>query len=187
MSKGILVALDGSQLSETVLPIVADLVAGSDTVVTLLSVGEWPAATMEGQPTKTARPYVLMSATPAVQSSSGLPRYVETKTQAIERREEELSEYLEQKADILRNRGIETRTIVQFGRPAEHIVACAARPEIDLVAMATHGHTGLRSLIFGSVAGQVLYSGVRPVILVRPDHGDYQSRRRSHLKERPRA
>jgi hypothetical protein len=45
-----------------------------------------------------------------------------------------------------------------------------AHLEIDLVAMATHGHTGLRTLIFGSVARRVLGSGVRPVILVHP-HG----------------
>jgi nucleotide-binding universal stress UspA family protein len=186
-SRGILVAVDGSPLSEAVLPVVADLAADGQAVVTLLTVGEFPTATMEGKSVKTARPYVVMSATPAAQSSSGLPKYVETKTQAIERREEELSEYLEEKAEILRKRGIETRTVVQFGSPAERIVAYAARPEIDLVAMATHGHTGLRSLIFGSVARQVLRSGIRPVVLVRPDDADHGSRRKAHVKERPKA
>jgi nucleotide-binding universal stress UspA family protein len=57
---------------------------------------------------------------------------------------------------------------VQFGNPAERIVSYARRPEIDLIVMATHGRTGLRTVIFGSVAGRVLFSGARPVLLVRP-------------------
>jgi nucleotide-binding universal stress UspA family protein len=34
--------------------------------------------------------------------------------------------------------------------------------------MATHGHSALAQVIFGSVASRVVGSGVRPVLLVRP-------------------
>jgi nucleotide-binding universal stress UspA family protein len=40
---------------------------------------------------------------------------------------------------------------------------------MDLIMMATHGHTGLARLAFGSVASRVVASGVCPVLLVRPD------------------
>ena len=172
MYRGVLVTLDGSPLSEVVLSVVADLVAGTKAVVTLLAVGDVPSATVE-EPTETVQPFVFLSlSAPAVRFASAAPRYVETKTQAIERREEELAAYLEQKAEPLRKLGVEVNTVVQFGNPAERIVSYARRPEIDLIVMATHGRTGLRTVIFGSVAGRVLYSGVRPVLLVRPDKLD---------------
>ena len=168
MYSGILVTLDGSPLSEVVLSVVADLVAGTTAAVTLLTVGEVPSATVEG-PSESVQPFIFLSlSAPAVRFASAAPKYVETKTQAIERREEELAAYLGQKAEPLRKLGVEVNTIVQFGNPAERIVSYARRPEIDLIVMATHGRTGLRTVIFGSVAGRVLYSGVRPVLLVRP-------------------
>jgi nucleotide-binding universal stress UspA family protein len=174
MYRGVLVTLDGSPLSEAVLPVVANLVAGTDAVVTLLTIGELPSATMEAR-TESAQPYIfLASSAPAVRFASAAPKYVETKAQAIERREEELSAYLEQKAEPLRKLGVQVNTIVQFGNPAERIVSQAQRPEIDLIAMATHGRSGLRTVIFGSVAGRVLYSGVRPVLLVRPGKLDIE-------------
>ena len=46
MYSGILVTLDGSPLSEVVLSVVADLVAGTKAVVTLLAVGDVPSATV---------------------------------------------------------------------------------------------------------------------------------------------
>ena len=172
MYRGVLVTLDGSPLSEAVLPVVADLVAGTKAVVTLLTVGEVPSATIE-EPTETVQPFIFLTlSAPALRFTSAAPKYVETKTQALQRRDDELAAYLERKAEPLRKLGVEVNTIVQFGNPAERIVSYARRPDIDLVVMATHGRTGLRTVIFGSVAGRVLYSGVRPVLLVRPDKMD---------------
>src|SRR3990170_7766796 len=105
MYRGVLVTLDGSPLSEAVMPVVADLVAGTEAVVTLLTVSEVPSATVEG-PKETVQPFIfLASSAPAVRFASAAPKYVETKTQAIERREEELAAYLEQKAEPLRKLG----------------------------------------------------------------------------------
>lgn len=171
MKRGILVTLDGSPLSQAVLPAVAELAAEMEARVTLLTVGEVPGATVQ-EPSETVQPYIFLSAAAAaVRFPSAMPRYVETKTQAIERAHEMLQAYLEEKAEPLRRRGIEVQTEVRFGKPAECIIEYARRPEIAMVAMATHGATGLRTLIFGSVAGRVLFSGVKPVLLVRPhDH-----------------
>ena len=176
MYRGVLVTLDGSPLSEAVLPGVADPIAGTKAVVTLLTVGEVPSATVEG-PTETVQPFIFLSlSAPALRFTSAAPKYVETKTQALQRRDDELAAYLERKAEPLRKLGVEVNTIVQFGNPAERIVSYARRPDIDLVVMATHGRTGLRTVIFGSVAGRVLYSGVRPVLLVRPGKIDDEAK-----------
>lgn len=168
MKRHVLVTLDGSPLSEAVLPVVADQFAGDETVVTLLTVAEIPGATVEG-PRKSVQPYVYLgSARPAVHLAADERRCVETKGQALERTEDELKGYLEGRARKLRDRGIEVHTVVEFGDPKKVITKRAAQKGVDLVAMATHGHSGLSALIFGSVAGRVVYSGVRPVLLVRP-------------------
>jgi nucleotide-binding universal stress UspA family protein len=69
---------------------------------------------------------------------------------------------------VLRDAGYDVSVSVRFGDPAEEIVACARDSDIDLVAMATHGRTGLRQLIMGSVAEKVLRRLTIPVLLVRP-------------------
>jgi nucleotide-binding universal stress UspA family protein len=83
---------------------------------------------------------------------------------------------------------MQVHTVVEFGDPKEVITEYAGRKDIDLVAMATHGHTGLRALIFGSVAGRVVCSGARPVLLVRPSDASKGWREeRSGTEEQPSA
>ncbi len=60
---------------------------------------------------------------------------------------------------------------VRHGHPAEAIVDCAANCAIDLIAMSTHGRTGLRHMVMGSVAEKVLRAAPTPVFLVR-SHGN---------------
>ena len=95
------------------------------------------------------------------------PKLVESKDQAIDRLAGEIHQYLEGKARELRD-GIEVRTVVRFGDPANEIVRYAAVEGVDLIAMATHGHTGLARIILGSVAQKVLESRVAPMLLLRP-------------------
>ena len=56
--------------------------------------------------------------------------------------------------------------------PAEAIIERARAGDIDLVAMTTHGRSGISRLIFGSVAEQVLRHVTIPVLLVRPVAGE---------------
>jgi len=77
-------------------------------------------------------------------------------------------EYLRGEVQSLMERGSPAKAYVLRGEPAKTIAKSARESRVDLIAMATHGRTGLRTVIFGSVAGRVLYSGVRPVLLVRP-------------------
>jgi len=162
MFRNILVTLDDSTHSEAVLPVVADLAAGGAAVVTLFAVGAPPSGVGESR----VEPPAIVGRM-IVQPQVTL--HGETRTQAIERRDDELREMLEEKAKPLRDRGIEVQVAVALGDDAaEAIIGYARAHPVDLIAMATHGRTGLRSVIFGSVAGRVLGSGVRPVLLVRP-------------------
>ena len=57
---------------------------------------------------------------------------------------------------------------VGVGRPAEEIVRVARDERVDLIVMGTHGRTGLRHLLAGSVAEAVMRAAPCPVFTVRP-------------------
>jgi len=80
------------------------------------------------------------------------------------------SDYLDQVVDSARKQwpGVPIHTIVQFGVPAARIAEVATTTGAALVFMATHGRTGLRRAVMGSVAGQVLECGSTPLVLIRP-------------------
>ena len=166
MYRRVLVNLDGSPLSEAVLPQVEQLVTGTDTSVTLLRVAELPEQTVAGR-VEPPMPLVVTGSGPAVITRPEL-RLVETRGQAFMRVKDEVKGYLEEKAHALRAEGIEVETVSRLGPPAESIIDYAATHDVDLIMMSTHGRTGLGRMLFGSVAASVLKSGVRPVLLVRP-------------------
>lgn len=59
---------------------------------------------------------------------------------------------------------------VRQGQPAHEIAACAAEWEADLIVLSTHGRTGLRHVLVGSVAENVVRYAPCPVLVVR-EHG----------------
>jgi nucleotide-binding universal stress UspA family protein len=165
MFRRVLVTIDGSSLSEAVLPQAAKLLRDTEAEVHLLTVAEEPRATAAY-----SRKEPLIAGVPApgaVVRMKGAPA-VETKAQAMERITDELREFLIAEALPLEKAGVRYHTAVRFGEPAREIVRYAREENVDLIMMATHGHTGLARLAFGSVASHVVASGVCPVMLVRP-------------------
>jgi nucleotide-binding universal stress UspA family protein len=67
------------------------------------------------------------------------------------------------------SQGIRATSLVEAGEPAHVIVETAAREAADLLVMSTHGRTGLRRLVYGSVAERVLQGAPCPVLLVRAE------------------
>ncbi len=65
--------------------------------------------------------------------------------------------------------GIIVEKAVRIGDATEEIIKYAREQNVDLIMMATHGRTGLRRAISGSVADRVVTSGAAPVLLVRPE------------------
>jgi nucleotide-binding universal stress UspA family protein len=53
------------------------------------------------------------------------------------------------------------------GSPAERILAAAAQTRANLIVLGTHGRTGLRRMILGSVAEQVVRRAACPVLTVK--------------------
>jgi nucleotide-binding universal stress UspA family protein len=68
----------------------------------------------------------------------------------------------------LEKAGFQVSTTMRFGDPTHEIERYLEEEEVDLVAMSTHGRTGLDRMLFGSVAEQVLHHARVPVLLVRP-------------------
>ena len=65
----------------------------------------------------------------------------------------------------------EVETIVLDGSPVDRIQEFARLYNIDLLAMSTHGHTGLRRWLYGSVTAQVMRGSHCSMLVVRPGHG----------------
>jgi nucleotide-binding universal stress UspA family protein len=80
-----------------------------------------------------------------------------------------VKEYLEKIAGSMQNKGINTKyTIIEtFGDIAGEINKYTAQNYVDLVVMATHGLSGPRRWILGSVTNKVLNEGNTPIMLVR--------------------
>jgi nucleotide-binding universal stress UspA family protein len=63
--------------------------------------------------------------------------------------------------------GVPIELATRDGPVAATIVRVAEEERIDVIAMATHGRSGLQRVVYGSVAEQVLRSSSKPVLLVR--------------------
>ena len=86
----------------------------------------------------------------------------------VERLEKSLTTELSIVADYFQEKGYQVDTAVRFGKVVSEIVRFAEGESIDLIAMTTHGRSGLDRLRNGSVAGEVLRSTYIPVTMVRP-------------------
>lgn len=68
----------------------------------------------------------------------------------------------------LKKLGFTVTTEVEFGEPIPELEAYIAKQEVDLVAMTTHGRTGMNRIIHGSVAEHLLHHVDVPVLLLHP-------------------
>jgi nucleotide-binding universal stress UspA family protein len=64
--------------------------------------------------------------------------------------------------------GQEVQGMVIMGDPAREILTAVAEHKADIVVVGTHGNKGLESIVFGSVADQIIKTCPVPVISVRP-------------------
>ena len=65
------------------------------------------------------------------------------------------------------NSGVAIELALREGSVAEAIIRAADEERIDVIAMATHGRSGLQRVVYGSIAEQILRSSTKPVLLVR--------------------
>lgn len=75
--------------------------------------------------------------------------------------------YLEQKAEELGEEGLKMSTAVVCGNTVEQIAGYAVRNKIDLLTISSHGYSGVKRLLLGSVAGRVIDCVKIPILLVK--------------------
>jgi nucleotide-binding universal stress UspA family protein len=80
---------------------------------------------------------------------------------------EKTAAYLDSLQKKFSQKGIEVRMLIGHGPAVKEIVDAAARENADLVAMASHGRTGLSRTFYGSIAAGVLQRIDRPLLLIR--------------------
>ncbi len=85
-----------------------------------------------------------------------------------ERQVTESTAYLESVANPLRARGFAVTTVVRHGNPADAILEDSETEDCSLIAMSTHGRTGLARVRLGSVAQHVFRHAGIPTLVVRP-------------------
>ena len=138
-----LIPLDGSPTAEAVIPqFVIKLARPLDLDLVLFQAVEpLPAAAVD------AAPVVMLDTTDQLRV--------------------EAEGYLTSVADDLIRQGLRVKTLVRVGPPAEQIVEAAREVAADLIAMTTHGRSGLGRLFFGSVAEAVLQRAPVPLFLMR--------------------
>ncbi len=76
-------------------------------------------------------------------------------------------EYLDRLRRELEAGGFAVETRLMTGDPARELVKLVREEEVDLVAMATHGHKGMADVIHGSTANHVRHNVDVPVLLLK--------------------
>lgn len=143
----LLVPLDGSKLAEAVLDPAARIARQVDGSIEL-----------------------LRAVDPAIAESPYIPATVDDAQPYYERRRIEAGDYLTSVAERLRADGVDVTEVgIRDGSPSSIILA-RAREGADMVAMATHGRSGLERWLLGSVSDKVVRGADMPVLLVRPSH-----------------
>jgi nucleotide-binding universal stress UspA family protein len=76
-------------------------------------------------------------------------------------------------AALSEDRELNLRQVVVVGRAWQEVVAFAQEQQTDLIVIATHGYTGLKHVLLGSVAEKIVRHAPCPVLTVRPDERDF--------------
>ena len=142
--KHILVPLDGSELAETALDDAFSLAEMSHADITLLT--------------------VIPTIEQVLGSGTDHPIYID---QQWASKKAATVDYLE---NIRKRSGcqeIEVHQAVEMGAAPEVIISYAHNHPVDLIVMATHGRSGLKRWVYGSVADKVLRGADLPVLLIR--------------------
>jgi nucleotide-binding universal stress UspA family protein len=154
MFKHVLVPLDGSKVGEAAFPVIERLVdklaPKTNVKVTLLGV------------------ITLLRHWVVVGEASAPVSYTEDELDLIKQR---VMDYLNRTAEILKGRGVTIDTMVKSGNAADEILKAVEEISADLIAMSTHGRSGLRRLAYGSITDKVLRGSRIPVLMVRAPEG----------------
>ena len=153
MYERILVPLDGSDVAEAIVPDVEDLVLKMAPVtrveVILFQVISKMNYNVLTEDERAQRPYT---------------------DNEMEQLSQKAQKYLETVAAPMRGKNIDVTTRVSAGHAAEEILNIAEEVDADLIAMSTHGRSGLSLWALGSITDKVLHESKIPVLTIRAKH-----------------
>jgi nucleotide-binding universal stress UspA family protein len=75
---------------------------------------------------------------------------------------------LKSSCELLKNRGIDVLRVIRSGEPEAEILKEIEGKDYDLVAMATHGHSFIGDILFGSVSRTLKHKISIPLLLIKP-------------------
>lgn len=136
--KSILVPLDGFPLSEAVLPHAKEMALGLSADIHLLRVVSVTAPDREAF------------------------------EEAVRLQSREAGDYLESQAEKLKASGLDVDWSVREGNAADEILQHIEENQFDLVAISTHGRSGLGRMVLGSVFDKVMREAGIPVLVIKP-------------------
>ncbi|MEJ2641104.1 MAG: universal stress protein [Desulfosarcinaceae bacterium] len=137
MYQSILVPLDGSVTAEAILPEIENLAKGMGARL------------------------IITRICPSLKVAE--PTLAETLSSTSEHAEQ----YLTEMKSALNGKGIDVETHLGYGDAAYEIIDLSNRLDVDLIAMSTHGRSGIGRWLLGSIAEKVVRHSSRPVLLVR--------------------
>lgn len=144
MYRSILVPLDGSKRSEAILPQVEDLAVQCKARLVLLEVLE-------------PLPQHAAAVAPDLLSSGA------------SQRADDIKQYVHGLQEQLAAKGFDVSAIVKRGSVVDTILAVAMAEKVELIAMASHGYTGIARFLHGSVASEVLHRAKVPLLVLHAE------------------
>jgi nucleotide-binding universal stress UspA family protein len=154
MFNRILVPLDGSRFASRALQYAIEVARRFGAEIVLLQVVA-PTITTAG-------------VSPGMENPLAIEIAVQAAHEADKRNVAHAKRYLSGKAQGIRSQGVNESYQVIIGEPVQTIMGFARQQRIDLVVMTTHGKSGLKRAIMGSVADAVIRESGKPVLVVRP-------------------
>ena len=144
MYRSILVPLDSSKRSEAILPQVEDLALQCKARLVLLEVLE-------------PLPQHAAAVAPELLNSGATQRA------------DDIKQYVHGLQEQLAAKGFNVTAVVKRGSIVDTILAVAAAERIELIAMASHGYTGIARFLHGSVASDVLHRSKVPLLVLHAE------------------
>ena len=142
----ILVTLDGSRFSEAIIPYAEKLAKSMNGEVTLFRVIE-------------------QAKLPQLAAYRDREKYEKDFMAKMER---EAERYLDKKKTALENKGVNANSAFLIGKPVETILQYTEDKSANLIALTTHGFSGITKWTYGSVASKIIEGSPKPILLVRP-------------------
>jgi nucleotide-binding universal stress UspA family protein len=147
--KSIVVPLDGSKLAESVMPRAVDLAKKLSLEIVVTRAYQIPLS--------------------AVYAGAEAP-YIPNQEPLLNLLREEAGAYLEEKVNELHQKGIDkVSSVLSIGSGADEIIELAQSTPNNLIAMCTHGRSGVKRWALGSVTEKVVRHSGDPVLIVRAE------------------